>query len=212
MNFQRSIQLIALISAVLFVAASFHDAEARGGRGGGGGFSRGGAAASGGFSSRGGAEARSNAGSQRREQAPAQRYQSQEGRQTQHDSNQQNRQSQYDSNQQNREDRYDDAREDRQDFYEDEIDDDWDGCCDDDWDEGEALLVGAVVGGAVVAIAESSDDDYVQSTAPISALPCAPAVQAINGITYYNCGSSWYNQVYSSGGVTYIAVQPPQGY
>ncbi len=73
-------------------------------------------------------------------------------------------------------------------------------------------MVGAVVAGAVVAAAESSDDDYVQSTTTISALPCTPAVQAINGVTYYNCGSSWYNQVYSGGGVSYITVQAPPGY
>ncbi len=54
MNSRRSIQLIALVSAVLLVAASFYEAEARGGRGGGGrggggGYSRGGAAAGGEF-------------------------------------------------------------------------------------------------------------------------------------------------------------------
>jgi hypothetical protein len=52
----------------------------------------------------------------------------------------------------------------------------------------------------------------VHSTTTISTLPCTPAVQAINGVTYYNCGSSWYNQVYSGGGVSYIAVQAPSGY
>ena len=229
MNSRRSIQLVALVSAVLLVAASFHEAEARGGRGGGGrggggGYSRGGAAAGGGFSSRGGAEARSSAGGQRQQQASAQRTQSQESRQTQYQGNQQNRQSQHDSNQQSRQDRStmstredrqdyaNDAREDRQDYYDDEIDDDWDRCCDDDWDDGEALVVGAVVVGAAVAAAESSDDDYVQSTTTISALPCTPAVQAINGVTYYTCGSSWYNQVYSGGGVSYITVQAPPGY
>ena len=135
----------------------------------------------------------------------------QQNRQAQHDSNQQSRQSQYDSNQQSRQDNYEDVREDRQDFYEDEIDDDWDGCCDGDLDEGEALVVGAVVGAAAVAAAGSSTETYVQTTTT-TALPCTPSVHAVDGVTYYQCGSTWYNQTYSGGGVTYITVQAPPGY
>ena len=64
---------------------------------------------------------------------------------------------------------------------------------------------------AAVTALESSADTYVQTTTTAT-LPCTPTVRAVDGVTYYNCGSTWYTQAYSGGGVTYVTVQPPPGY
>jgi hypothetical protein len=34
----------------------------------------------------------------------------------------------------------------------------------------------------------------------------------VNGVTYLQCGSSWYSQAYSGSTVTYVGVAPPPGY
>ncbi|MEE9607375.1 MAG: hypothetical protein V3U03_06505 [Myxococcota bacterium] len=43
-------------------------------------------------------------------------------------------------------------------------------------------------------------------------LQCASSTVVVNGVTYYNCGSSWYQRGYSGGNVTYVVVGPPAGY
>ena len=40
----------------------------------------------------------------------------------------------------------------------------------------------------------------------------AQRVIAVSGVTYYQCGSTWYNQAYSGDSVTYVTVAPPPGY
>ena len=44
------------------------------------------------------------------------------------------------------------------------------------------------------------------------ALTCRRTIIIHGGITYYGCGTVWYNQVYYGGQVTYIVVETPPGY
>lgn len=44
------------------------------------------------------------------------------------------------------------------------------------------------------------------------ALTCRRTIIIHSGITYYGCGTVWYNQVYYGGQVTYIVVETPPGY
>ena len=91
----------------------------------------------------------------------------------------------------------------------------------DDWDDGEvaAVAVGAAALGAVggYAAGQSSASSTVVYTTPppaagYTSLPCTPSVIAVSGVTYYQCGSTWYNQAYSGDSVTYVTVAPPPGY
>lgn len=93
----------------------------------------------------------------------------------------------------------------------------------DDWDDGEvaALALGAAVLGGVVGYAagESSAEQtaapsstVVYTEAPSSGtggLPCTPNTTVVEGVTYYQCGTSWYTQAYGSTGVIYTPVPPP---
>ena len=87
---------------------------------------------------------------------------------------------------------------------------------DDHWDDyhhgygygyghGGAVVAGAAVGAAVGYAAGATAAYY-------STLPCTPTVVVAGGVSYYRCGSSWYNQAYSGSGVTYVIVNPPAGY
>jgi hypothetical protein len=40
-------------------------------------------------------------------------------------------------------------------------------------------------------------------------LPCNPNTTVVNGVTYYQCGSSWYTQAYGNTGVIYMPVPAP---
>jgi hypothetical protein len=44
------------------------------------------------------------------------------------------------------------------------------------------------------------------------ALSCARTTLVVNGVTYYRCGSTWYNRGYQGGSVTYVIVTAPAGY
>ena len=50
------------------------------------------------------------------------------------------------------------------------------------------------------------------SAASFRSLQCASSTVVVNGVTYHNCGSSWYQRGYSSGSVTYIVVNAPAGH
>jgi hypothetical protein len=50
------------------------------------------------------------------------------------------------------------------------------------------------------------------TTASFRALTCASRTVVIGGISYYNCGPTWYNRAYSGGNVTYVVVNAPPGY
>jgi hypothetical protein len=43
-------------------------------------------------------------------------------------------------------------------------------------------------------------------------LSCTPTIVVSNGVTYYNCGSSWYTRGNVSGDVVYIIATVPAGY
>jgi hypothetical protein len=46
----------------------------------------------------------------------------------------------------------------------------------------------------------------------VTTLPSTPKVIVVNGVSYYQCGSTWYQQAYSGSGVTYVVVKAPAGY
>lgn len=87
----------------------------------------------------------------------------------------------------------------------------------DDWDDGEvaAVAIGAaLVGGAVgyAAGQSSTEQTVVYTTPPASGsggLPCTPNTAVVNGVTYYQCGTTWYTQAYGSNGVMYMPVPAP---
>jgi hypothetical protein len=103
----------------------------------------------------------------------------------------------------------DSSREDRQE-YRDKARDEWKEVADDrnEWGWGDrwehpvatGLAVGAAmaVGTAITASA-------------FNALTYPPPV-LINGVSYYNCGGTWYSRGYQGGNVTYIVVNAPPGY
>jgi len=43
------------------------------------------------------------------------------------------------------------------------------------------------------------------------ALPCTRTVVVVGNVTYYRCGSLWYNQVYYEGEVNYVEISAPSG-
>jgi hypothetical protein len=43
-------------------------------------------------------------------------------------------------------------------------------------------------------------------------LPCTSRMVYAGGAYYYECGGTWYSQVYSGGDMVYTVVDAPQGY
>ena len=107
------------------------------------------------------------------------------------------RQQEVTDRQQNRQNYAQGAHEDWQDYPHD------DG---DDWGPwGYAAAGAAVVAGAYAVGTMINAANY-------SALPCTPTTVVANGITYSQCGSTWYQPTYSGGDVTYVVVNAPSGY
>jgi hypothetical protein len=79
-------------------------------------------------------------------------------------------------------------------------------------------VVGTVVGGSIVAIADESEETTTTTTTtattstgtPTAALPCEPNIMNSNGVTYYLCGGQFYVQAYGDGGLVYVPVSPPR--
>ena len=90
-------------------------------------------------------------------------------------------------------------------------DDDWDSDWDDD-DLGEALVAGAVIAGTAAVVGAAVSTPSYTTYNYYNTLPCTPATVVSGGVTYYQCGATWYNQAYSGGSVTYVTVTPPPGY
>jgi hypothetical protein len=99
-----------------------------------------------------------------------------------------------------------DRQKNRQDAARD-ISDDWHGDWDDwdDWDDhwgyfaaGAAVVAGAYAVGTII------------SATTYSSLSCTNVI--VHGITYSQCGTTWYQPTYSGADVTYIVVNPPPGY
>jgi len=60
-----------------------------------------------------------------------------------------------------------------------------------------AVATGVAVGTAISASAMKS-----------MSCPMTPVV--VNGYTYYQCGSTWYQPAYQGSSVTYVVVNPPK--
>jgi hypothetical protein len=43
----------------------------------------------------------------------------------------------------------------------------------------------------------------------VAGLPCSASPYAVNGISYYQCGSTWYTRSYVDGNVAYVVTGPP---
>jgi hypothetical protein len=48
--------------------------------------------------------------------------------------------------------------------------------------------------------------------AAFRALTCRPTTIILNGISYYSCGTGWYQKAYQGTRVVYVIVNPPPGY
>ena len=79
---------------------------------------------------------------------------------------------------------------------------DWDdhyhGCCYSGWG---AYAAGALTAGAITAAAYGST---------VYALPSGCVTTVVNGITYQQCGSTWYEPQFDGTTTTYVVVSPPQ--
>jgi hypothetical protein len=52
----------------------------------------------------------------------------------------------------------------------------------------------------------------VFTAAAFGAMTCQTTIVVVNGISYSQCGSSWYQRGYAGGSVTYVVVNAPPGY
>jgi hypothetical protein len=190
MKSRALVQLIVSASAILLIGAQSLDADARGRAGGGramaggGGFAQAGAARGGSFAAHRGAEVGvSDRARGRADFAGDRRDDIAAGRD--------DRQDYRDQARDDRQDFRDEARDDRYDYYDDH--DRWDN-----WATGAAVVAGAAIVGSAITAAAFYD------------LDCTTLV--VDGITYSNCGGTWYQPAYSGGDVTYVVVEPPPGY
>ena len=91
---------------------------------------------------------------------------------------------------------------------------------DDDW--AEAIVVGTMVTGVAIGLADEADDDGETTTTttvvtetpasvakPTAFLPCEPNVVTFDDMAYYRCGSQYYVQAVSGSGTIYMPVPPP---
>jgi hypothetical protein len=88
------------------------------------------------------------------------------------------------------------------------------------WDyDDDDFIVGMVVGGAVVGAAASASETTTTTTtsttdatmAAYASLPCDPTVSVVSGVTYYQCGTTWYVQAYGATGPIFMPTAPPAG-
>lgn len=223
--------LIVVASVAGMASVTWVDADAAGRGGGrGGGMSRSSPARSGGMSSRP-APARTPQ-TANRQAAPAPRPAAQPSRtpgttqgtarpqdstaarQGNLQENQGQRQGQLEEGREDRQDYRDEAREDRQDYYEDWDDHGYYYGYDDDF--AEAMVVGVTVG-AVFAAADYEDDvatttttiTNVTNVTALASLPCEARITVANGISYYQCDTTWYTRAYEGDNVVYVPSGPP---
>ncbi|MGA7877787.1 MAG: hypothetical protein WCA08_19160 [Desulfoferrobacter sp.] len=57
-----------------------------------------------------------------------------------------------------------------------------------------------------------SNDEEERTRVRITKIQRVPIGGRAHAVSYYRCGSGWYNQAYSGSGVTYVVVNPPAGY
>ena len=93
------------------------------------------------------------------------------------------------------------AQNDRQEFYDDNdynrYDDDW------EWGDNVEYPVAAMTAVAV---------GTALTVSAFNSMTCNPTTVYANGVAYYQCGSTWYNQAYQQGDVVYVVVDTPPGY
>lgn len=72
------------------------------------------------------------------------------------------------------------------------------------------FVTGVVVGGAVGA-ADYDEETTTTTTTTTStgALPCDPTVVDVEGVLYYQCGTTYYVEAYGGAGPIYVPVPPP---
>jgi hypothetical protein len=221
--------VLTLAAMFLLAHAGLAEAQRRGGGGGGGrggGVSRQGPAAGGGFSSQrsrspsAAPSQRSTSPTSRPQATPApagqrQDVRTQDGQLAQGGSADQqgNRYEERTERQGTRQEERTERQENRQESYDDidvyyppyggyHYDDDWDN-----WDVAVGVVVGGVVGAAVASDDDDEDDESSNSTS--ASLPCNPAVTQVKGVTYYQCGQTYYVQAYGGEGPIYMPVPPP---
>jgi len=86
-----------------------------------------------------------------------------------------------------------------------------------------AVAVGAAAIGAMAGYASGQSNTSQTTTAapsttvvyttlrlPPRRLALHPNTTVVQGVTYYQCGTSWYTQAYGSNGVIYTPVPSPQ--
>jgi hypothetical protein len=78
-------------------------------------------------------------------------------------------------------------------------------------------MVGGMVGAAAASSSEEESSSTTTTTTQVhtttpqaAALPCNPTVVQIAGVTYYQCGQTYYVQAYGGSGSIYMPVPPPQ--
>jgi hypothetical protein len=214
MKNRAPLQVFTFGTAILFIGALSLDVDARGRggagargmAGGGGGFSHAGPARGGSFAARSAPRAATGGGAigqaDRSDRAGSRqdfRTDTAQGRQDMRGERQDNfsdgrddRQDHRDEYRDDRQDYRDDVRDDRQDYYDDRYDR-WDN-----WGTGAAVVAGAAIVGSAITAAAYYD------------LDCTTVV--VDGVSYSDCGSTWYQPAYSGGDVTYVVVDPPPGY
>lgn len=193
----------ALFCVLALFIADFAEARGRGGGGRGGGgrsFSRSGPASHGGFS--GGARTQPSRQMNRPSQGQVsggeratqrqERANTRQGNRENSGKSQEDRQEWRDQNREDRQEAIKDRQEDRQDFIDDQRDEYWD-----DYNRYYGYRGGVYVG---------------TTTTYITTLPCTTTAVVVNGVTYYNCSSTWYQRGYSGSSVTYVVVKAPPGY
>jgi hypothetical protein len=90
------------------------------------------------------------------------------------------------------------------------------------WDDGEvaAVAVGAAAVGAMAGYAAGQSNTTTQTSTPSNTvvytappasggLPCTPNTTEVQGVIYYQCGTSWYTQAYGPNGPIYTPVPAP---
>jgi hypothetical protein len=114
-------------------------------------------------------------------------------RQANRQSNQENRQDYHTENREVWQDYGNNARNDRQDYYDDNRY--WGGNVEHPVAAATAIAVGTAL-----------------TVSAFNSQACNTTVVSVGGVTYYQCGSNWYNQAYQDGDVVYVSVGAPPGY
>lgn len=114
---------------------------------------------------------------------------------------QESRQDWKDTNREDWQDYGDKARNDRQEFYDNNeyyrYDDDW------EWGDNVEYPYAAATAVAL---------GTALTISAFNSMTCNPTTVYVNGVAYYQCGSTWYNQAYQQGDVVYVVVDTPPGY